>query len=640
MSFNTAITGLLAASTDLNVTGNNIANASTVGFKQSRAEFADVYAHSMAGGSNHIGTGVRVSDVAQQFSQGTVSFTKGELDLAINGNGFFVLSDKGSQSFTRAGQFKADKDGYVVTNDGARLQGFLANEDGAIPDVLTDIQLKKSDLAPVSTTKVDMLFNVNADDLAPAKIVNNTSSNLAAASANQGNSNDFAAGTIDINGKTYSIPASSNQSAALIATALNSIDGVKAKAKTEATLTIPAGFVAAGELSINGNAVEGVDLTALAAAIDALSGFSASETGGIISITESLGSDISFIAGGTLNASVVGGDGAASVDIDGTAVIPNNQATVGGQISLTLDADINLSAQTATSTGTNLFPVAPSLISERLNGFDADDTDTYNNVRSTQIYDSLGTAHELTQYFVKEPSEVSGPNTWTMHIKIDGKDVGPANPLTPDTATQASYTLSFFDDGSLDVANSDQLLISNWTPLDEEGSVAGALGPLSIADGARVPVTKPAVSSNFMIEITGSTQYSGKFSVNESKQDGYSSGTLTSYTVADNGDVSARYSNDQSLVLGRVAMANFTNQQGLRPIGDTSWVESVDSGQPLFNSPNTASLGSISSGALEDSNVDLSEELVALIIAQRNFQANSRTIETNSELQQTIINLR
>ena len=143
-----------------------------------------------------------------------------------------------------------------------------------------------------------------------------------------------------------------------------------------------------------------------------------------------------------------------------------------------------------------------------------------------------------------------------------------------------------------------------------------------------------------MIDITGSTQFSGSFSVNELDQDGYSRGSLTGYSVAANGDISARYSNDESLVLGRVALANFTNQQGLKPIGDTNWAESSESGQPLFNSPATGSLGAISAGALEDSNVDLSAELVALIIAQRNFQANSRTIETNSELQQTIINLR
>lgn len=104
MTFNAALTGLRAASKDLEVSGNNIANASTVGFKESRAEFADVYASTALGsGSNAVGNGVRVANIAQQFSQGSISFTDNSLDLAVNGGGFFVLSDSGTQTFTRAG---------------------------------------------------------------------------------------------------------------------------------------------------------------------------------------------------------------------------------------------------------------------------------------------------------------------------------------------------------------------------------------------------------------------------------------------------------------------------------------------------------------------------------------------------------
>ena len=117
MGINTAISGMLAANTDLKVTGNNIANSSTVGFKLSRAELSDLYAQSMNGDKNKIGSGVRVTDVAQQFSQGTVSFTQGEMDLAINGRGF-VLNNRDNQVYTRAGQFKLDNDNFVVTNGG------------------------------------------------------------------------------------------------------------------------------------------------------------------------------------------------------------------------------------------------------------------------------------------------------------------------------------------------------------------------------------------------------------------------------------------------------------------------------------------------------------------------------------------
>ena len=119
MSFNTALTGLRTANTELEVSGNNIANASTVGFKQSRAEFADVYASTVVGGgSDSVGNGVRIADIAQQFSQGNIGFTESALDLAINGGGFFVLNDQGSQSFTRAGQFGVDDLGILRMSPG------------------------------------------------------------------------------------------------------------------------------------------------------------------------------------------------------------------------------------------------------------------------------------------------------------------------------------------------------------------------------------------------------------------------------------------------------------------------------------------------------------------------------------------
>ena len=117
-------------------------------------------------------------------------------------------------------------------------------------------------------------------------------------------------------------------------------------------------------------------------------------------------------------------------------------------------------------------------------------------------------------------------------------------------------------------------------------------------------------------------------------------GVLSGFTVSENGNINARYSNNESQVLGRVALANFDNQQGLRSIGDTNWAETNDSGPVLVGEATTSSFGSISSGALEDSNVELTEELVSLILAQRNFQANSQTLETLDELREAIINLR
>ena len=641
MTFNTALTGLRAATSDLNVTGNNIANASTVGFKQSRAEFADVYASSVVGGgSNAIGNGVRVSDVSQQFSQGNISFTENALDLAINGGGFFVLSDQGSQVFTRAGQFGVDDTGYITTNDGARLQGFPANTSGTVSDVLGDLQLSTADISPRQTTLVDMLFNLDADATVPENIVNTAISEGTVEQAAQGATNGYAAGTIDIAGTTYTIPASANQSASVIAGQLSAINGVSASAITRADIVIPSGSATTNQLRVNGAEILGADITQITSAIDALPGITASESGGVISVVSTLGDDLMFTAGAGFSASVTGSGGGGTINIDGSVTSPANQATVGGLINLTLDAGLSISAGTTTSAGTNLFPSVPALTLVRTNSFDPADGNTYNDATSVTIFDSLGSRHVLSQYFVKEPASLTAPNTWSMYVQIDGENVGDPDVLAPNVATMERFTLRFFNDGTLDAANSDQLLVSNWTPLDSDGNPAGALGPITVANGAGTPIPTPPVSSNFILDINGSSQFSGGFSVNELDQNGFSRGRLSSVDVSETGVIFARYSNGEALTLGRVALGSFANEQGLTPLGDSTWGQSFESGEPVIGAPRTASLGSISSGALEDSNVELAEELVALIIAQRNFQANSRTIETANEIQQTIINLR
>ena len=143
MGFNTGLSGLRASSVDLDVTGNNIANASTVGFKSSQAQFGDLYASGfLSAGTNPIGDGVRVQDVKQNFGQGNISFTDNGLDLAINGDGFFVLNNGGEVRYSRAGQFGVDKDGFVTNNQNMRVQGFVADEDGNLSGIRGDLQVE------------------------------------------------------------------------------------------------------------------------------------------------------------------------------------------------------------------------------------------------------------------------------------------------------------------------------------------------------------------------------------------------------------------------------------------------------------------------------------------------------------------
>ena len=168
MSFQQGLSGLNAASKNLDAIGNNVANANTVGFKQSQAQFADVFANSLSGGSNiQTGIGVKVATIAQQFNQGVITATSNPLDVAINGNGFFRLSSQGGISYTRNGQFHPDKDGFIVNSSGMRLTGFSANTTGTInTSAPADLRISTADLPPAATTKVSGVVNLDSRELA------------------------------------------------------------------------------------------------------------------------------------------------------------------------------------------------------------------------------------------------------------------------------------------------------------------------------------------------------------------------------------------------------------------------------------------------------------------------------------------
>jgi flagellar hook protein FlgE len=282
-----------------------------------------------------------------------------------------------------------------------------------------------------------------------------------------------------------------------------------------------------------------------------------------------------------------------------------------------------------------------------LNTFDPSNQDTYNAATSLTIFDSLGNPHALSLYFVKErfTPGVAGEeeNRWSTYALIDGQNIGDPDPNLPppqnQEATLARFGLQFNSDGTLNPSGTDPILVSNWVPLDQEGNPNGAVGPQNILGGGGLPVPQPPESSNFELRLTDSTQFGQDFALGSIDQNGFATGKLSGLAIDDDGVVQARFTNGQNSTLGQIAIADFTNTQGLTSVGDTSWIETNQSGPPVVAAPGSGSLGSISSGALEDSNVELSEQLVQLIIAQRNFQANSRTISTADEITQTIINI-
>ena len=240
--------------------------------------------------------------------------------------------------------------------------------------------------------------------------------------------------------------------------------------------------------------------------------------------------------------------------------------------------------------------------------FDPTDATTYTSSTSTAIYDSLGNPHALTFYFVK----AAAAGAWNVQATVDS---GPVADVDLGGGAGVPAVLNFNNSG----------VLTTVMPF------AGI--QLTLANGAVTPLVAD-------LDFSGTTQFGSEFSVSSLAQDGYTSGRLTGIGISDNGTILGRYSNGQADTLGQIVLANFANPEGLRPMGNNLWQESSESGVAVIGAPQTGSLGSIQSGAVEDSNVDLTQELVNMITAQRIYQANAQTIKTQDQTLQTIVNLR
>ncbi|ABM18197.1 MULTISPECIES: flagellar hook protein FlgE [Marinobacter] len=637
MAFNTGLSGLRAASVDLDVTGNNIANASTVGFKSSKVQFGDLYASGfLSAGTNPIGDGVRVQDVKQSFGQGNISFTDNGLDMAISGDGFFILNNGGEIRYSRAGQFGIDKEGYVVNNQNMRVQGYTADDDGNLSGIRGDLQIETDNLAPRRTTNLQTDLNLDSRETVLERRIRDFDPIALADLQGSGFTFGYSDGTSD-----YTVPQiDATASASDAAIAINAAPGVTATARTAASLTGLTDSDVSGatnfrlEIRIDGSAPIPLNLENVSSLEDVAEAINDTSDNAISASVVDDDEDPStpdvlrIIHSGGQPLEVAYGDAPT-----GTPLTNNQQYD--GEVFVTTDRNVE---QVTTDSGSNAFEVAfnatPFTVT---NEFNPIDQRTYNHATSTTIFDSLGNSHELTQFYVKEPSPGNGvgQSQWSIYLQIDGELVGGTD--------QTPYTALFDQDGQLESINGDpngELIITDWVPKDPSGDPNGADGPPANPGDVVSPIPEPATSSAFVVNLANTTQYGAAFGVNDQQQNGYTTGRLSGLDVSDQGVIFARYTNGQSKSLGQVALAAFNNTDGLSPVGDTTWVETFESGQPVIGAPDTGTLGSIKASSVEDSNVDLSAELVNLIIAQRNYQANAKTIETSDAVTQTIINLR
>jgi flagellar hook protein FlgE len=411
LGYQTGLSGIQAASEDIDTIGNNIANSDTVGFKSGEAVFADMYANAMVSATNNqIGIGVNLAEVQQQFTQGTFTQTQRALDVAINGNGFFELSDNGSTVYSRNGIFNVDPTtGDIVNSSSLPVLGYAANSSGVVDT---------SQQVPISVLGVS--------NLAPQPTANVT-------------------------------------------------------------------------------------------------------------------------------------------------------------------ASFNLSSQDAAVTATP---------------FDPTNKATYTYTSSAQVTDSLGGTHEVDIYFAK--SSTSGQ--WNAYV---------ASPNSSTTVGGSTYTslgtLNFNSTGAMTGTTSFSFSL---------GTTNGSTTPQSIT-----------------VNLGGTTQYGTEDAVTNLSTDGYSAGTLNDFTVGTDGTITGSYSNGHSQTIGQLALATFNNPNGLIDLGNNLYQQTPGSGDAQVGVPGSANHGTLLGGYQEQSNVDLTSQLVDLITAQRDYQANAQTIKTQQAVDQTLINL-
>ncbi|MHB1676848.1 MAG: flagellar hook protein FlgE [Sulfuriferula sp.] len=307
-------------------------------------------------------------------------------------------------------------------------------------------------------------------------------------------------------------------------------------------------------------------------------------------------------------------NGQFQLDKTGYIVDANNDRLTGytanaaGLLSTGAPADLNINTA-------NLPPKTTSTVNALLNlnaastvptnAFNINDPTSYNNATSVSVYDSLGNSHILQTFYV-----TNGAGSWNVYATSDGVPIG----YTPPAAAVPVGTLSFSTSGT----------VTSGSPIAVS---------MPVGTGAATPL-------NVSVNYAGTTQYGSAFSVNSLQQNGYTSGQLNNFSIGKEGTITGSYTNGQTATLGQVVLANFTDPNGLQSMGNNQWVATAASGPPLVGTPGSASLGVLQSSATESSNVDLTTELVNMITAQRNYQANAQTIKTEDALTQTLINLR
>jgi len=670
------VSGLRNHQVRMDVIGNNIANVNTVGFKGGRVTFEEALAVTLRGATRptatqgglnpfQIGLGMSVGSVDTLFRQGNLQNTGQQTDLAIDGEGFFVLSDGSTQYFTRAGSFGFDANGRLVDpTNGLIVQGRLANSRGVIASGarIQDIQLPFGQRVPAkATTKIDLTGNLSASEL-PRGTITDSTTLLAVEEAGDGSDVQglFARGaanstlrglihgitTVTVNdGTTTRTYTYVDSSSTAVNEEFHSLDDLLAEINADFAGSFSAALAADGSIvmtDLSGSAhrltfsSNNVTLqTALAAAngvVDSSTGtttrtdqFSHTATGTelLTKLRNSVGESLDLAVGDVINLSALVGSETrtgsltvtAGTTLQDLAAQMRSSFGINNPQGVTVDSDGSIQIQGDAGlgnavSGVSVRVVAKPTFNAAMTFTETQQAEDVTHALSITVFDELGEKHVVTLTFTR--TDVA--NQWRWEASLGGNEV---------ISSGNSGRVTFNSDGSLSSFIYDNGLTSfKFEPM------TGA-APLDIA-----------FDPGKLGEFNGLTQFASLSTAVASAQDGYGNGDLSQITIDGTGQITGIFTNGVTQTLAQIVLASFSNPAGLMRSGDNVFSLSPNSGTPVIGVVGESSSSTIVPGALEMSNVDLAQEFTDMIIAQRGFQANARVITTSDDLLNELVNLK
>ncbi len=703
-SMYTAVSGLRSQQVYMDVIANNISNSGTTGFKKGRITFEETFSLLLQGASRppgdqggvnplQIGNGNSISSIDNIFEQGNIQSTGNQTDLAILGDGFFVVNDGQRDLYTRAGSFQWDSNGrLVIPTNGMKVQGRLATASGEVSEgsPIGDIIVPFGQVDPArATTNVSFVGNLDANDTPEGNILKNERLYAREIAGQATNMNTlYASGNADMQ-----ITGLSNMSTTISVTSTVGTDGLS-KTETYTYVTTDTGTTAKDFHSIDDLVAEinhDFGTTHLTAAVNAQGAISFTNVGGatnnlqftsvnsvlnkalssangvvgaattdqfshiaratdlLSELRNSLGASLGLTIADTISVSArVGGieidsipgagadpyviavnDGAGNSITFGDFVLQVKDAlsitnadaveidATTGAVMVNADGGLD-NAVSSLNITTNAAAGAPSTVFNSVfdgtvgNWQEVQEARDITHSASVRVFDSLGNAHTLTIEFKKD---VTLPNLWSWSVSV---------PEPAEISGGYNGTVTFTHSGALESFTYSQ------------GASSLTFDPKT---GADVPAD--IVLDFGAIGTTGGiTQFSSDSTVIARDQDGYSSGVLDNVVVDESGMFTGVFTNGNSRNMAKLVFATFNNPAGLLRIGDNTYDLSGNSGLPIYGFAGASITATITPGAVEMSNVDIAEEFTNMIIAQRSFQANARTIVASDEILQETVNLK